>query len=391
MAKSPSKKDSLATKSKQPSNYTTESGKSQDGNSGKVPVTLDDIHSATDTPVGFRSSFRSNREKVWKKKRPHLHLHRSFHRSYREDYARPLQIPGLLHHAINTFQVIFKNWRLFLPFIILAVCLNILLVGLMSEDTYLEFQDVLDETSEQLSVGQLNDLAKSGLLLLSTITTGGLTQGATEVEQVFMIIIFLITWLVTIYILRHRLAGHTIKLRDALYNALTPLISTLCVFIVMFIQAIPLFIVIIAYSAAIATNFLATPFYALVFFIFAALLIILSAYLLSSSFIALVAVSAPGLYPMVALRTASDLIASRRTKLIIRLLYLVFVVAVIYIIIMLPIILLDLALKGGIDWLSGIPIVPFFLLCVTCFAFIYATAYCYLLYRRILSYDQTNK
>ena len=158
----------------------------------------------------------------------------------------------------------------------------------------------------------------------------------------------------------------------------------------MFIQAIPLFIVIITYSAAVATDFLSTPFYALVYFIFAAVLTLLSVYLLSSSFIALVAVSAPGLYPMVALRTASDLVASRRTKLVIRLLYLLFVVAVIFVIIMLPIILLDLTLKGAIDWLTGIPIVPFFLLCVTCFTFIYATTYCYLLYRRILGYDQSK-
>ena len=92
-------------------------------------------------------------------------------------------------------------------------------------------------------------------------------------EPQFLYILFLIIWLSTIFILRHRLAGHKIKLRDALYNAMTPLVSTFLVFIVALIQCIPIFILIIVYSAAVQTEFLSTPFYALVFFIFAAVMI----------------------------------------------------------------------------------------------------------------------
>ncbi|MBQ6354817.1 hypothetical protein IJJ18_00080 [Candidatus Saccharibacteria bacterium] len=335
----------------------------------------------------FKESFRSTRDKIWKKRLERVRLHESFHRSYREDYERPLEVPGLLHHAMITFRIIFKNWKIFVPLILLIVCANIIFVGLMNEDTYVEFQNTLDESSENLQNGNVGNVAKAGLLLVSTITTGGLTQGMTEVQQVFAILLFLITWLVTIYIVRHRLAGHRIKMRDGLYNALTPLISTFAVLIIVLLQAIPIFIVIITYSVAVATEFLNTPFYAFLFFVFAALLVLLSAYLLSSTFLALVAVTAPGLYPMAAVHTAQDLIAGRRIKLIIRMIYLIFVLAIVWVVMMLPLILLDLWLKSMWDWLQGWPFVSLELLTMTVFSVIYFSTYSYLFYRRMLDYD----
>ena len=333
----------------------------------------------TKTPAKTKSPAKPERKK----------LHHSFKRSYCEDYLRPFEGPGLLSHAVHTFKVIFKNWKLFLPLLIIIALFNILLVGLMSEDTYTTFQRSLDETTASFGSGkELGTFARSGLLLISTITTGGLSQGMTEVQQVFAVLLFLITWLVVIYIIRHTLAKQKIKLRDALYNALSPLISTLVVFAVIVIEAVPAMIVIITYSAAVQTNFLATPFYALIYFIFAALMLLLSIYLISSSLVALVAVSAPGLYPFVALSTAADLLAGRRVKFIIRLLYLVFVIAIMWVVVMLPLIALDLWLKSFLTGLAGIPFVSIELLLMTIFTAIYSTAYIYLYYRRMLDYEE---
>ena len=316
-----------------------------------------------------------------------VRLHKSFRRSYREDYVRDLEVPGILYHIFATFKIFFKNWKIFLPLLILVVCLSILFVGLMSEDSYRQFQDILDETTKQMNMDDIGNFAKSGLLLISTITTGGLSGGSSESATVFAVIIFLIIWLTTIFILRHRLAGHELKLRDALYNAATPLISTFVVFIMIIIQCIPLFVLIIALSAAIQTNFLATPFYALVFFIFAMLMIIISSYLLSSSLIGLVAVTAPGMYPMRALRTASDLMAGRRVRFILRLVALFIALAVIWILVMLPLILFDLWMRQ-FEWTANVPFVPICLLTMTCFTGIYVSTYIYLYYRWMLNYDK---
>ena len=335
----------------------------------------------------FKEAFNKSKEQVAARRRSRVRLHRSFHRSYKEDYDRPFEGPGLLSHAVTSFKIIFKNWRVFLPLIILVAILNVFLVGLMNEDTFVQLQKSIDETSEDIQMGKLGTFAKSGLLLVSTITTGGLTQNQTEVQQIFGTLLFIITWLVTIYLLRHILAKHKVKMRDGLYNALAPFISTLIVALVIFIEAIPAMIVIIAYSAAVATNFLSTPFYALIFFIFAALLILLSVYLISSSLIALIAVSAPGLYPLVAIHTANDLLAGRRIKFIIRVLYLAVVLVVVWVIVMLPLIALDLLLKSALPILAGLPFVSFELLLMSCFSTVYATTYLYLYYRRLLDYE----
>ena len=340
---------------------------------------------------GFITELKINRAKRKDRralrKQTKVKLHKSFKRSYREDYIRETNVPGLMAHALETFKIIFKNWKLFLPLIILIVIMNVLFVGLMSEESYNVFQDAIEETNENVANGQLGSVGKAGLLLIGTITTGGLTRGMTEVQQVFMILFLGITWLVTIYLVRHILAGHQVKMRDGLYNALTPFISTLCVIGVIFLELIPIFILIVAYSAAIATDFLATPFYALVFFIFAALLLLLSGYLISSSFMALIAVTAPGLYPMVAINTANDIIAGRRIRLIIRLAYSIFVLAICWIVVMMPVILIDNALKANIEWLAGIPVVPLFLLFMTIFTIIYIAVYSYLFYRKLLDMD----
>lgn len=332
--------------------------------------------------------YKSCRTKIRDFRAQHLHLHKSFRRSYREDYLRKTETPGLLAHAMLTFQTIFRHWRTFLPFIALMVVLYIVTVGLMSEDFYLTFQENIDTTSAELANGKIGNFAKAGLLLLSTVTSGGLDTGMGDVQFVMMVILFLIMWLVTIFLVRHFLAGEHPRLRDALYNALGPLISTFLIFAVIFVQLIPLMLVVITYSAAVMTNFLATPFYALVYFLFAAVMILLSGYLLSSSLMALIAVTTPGMYPFAALFAASDLMAGRRLRLVLRVLYLILVVALIYIVVMLPVILLDLGLKSLWSFLAGWPIVPFCLLVVTCFAFIYATTYLYHYYRWLLDYKE---
>lgn len=339
-----------------------------------------------ETKIGRGISHQITKIKAERAK--HLRLHRSFKRSYREDYVRPVETPGLLSHTMQTLKMIFSHWRVFLPFVLLMVLLYSVIVGLMSEEVYREIGETIDESGAELAAGKIGNFAKAGLLLFSTFTTGGLDTGMDESGMVFMIVLFLIMWLVTIFLLRHIFAGEQPRLRDGLYNALGPLIATLVVFMFIFVQMMPVMLIAITYSAAVTTGFLSTPFYALVYFIFAASMCLLSGYLLSSSLMALVAVTAPGMYPVRAMLAASDLTAGRRVRIVLRLLYLLFVIAFIYVIVMLPVILLDMWLKSIWDWLSGWPIVSVFLVACTCFVFIYAATYIYIYYRWLLDYRE---
>ncbi len=332
----------------------------------------------------FKEAFSETREKVWDKKRARLKLHRSFRRSYREDYARGLQVPGLVAHAVNTLKILFKNWKLFGGLIIIIVAMNTLFVGIMSEETYQTVQDSIDESTEILQYGEIGRLAKSGLLLVSTVATGGLTKGMTEVQQTFAFFFGAVTILVTIYYLRHLLAGNHPRIRDGLYNALTPLISTMLVLVLVFVHLIPVFIFTILYSTAVATNFLSQPLYAFLFWLLGSLLLLLSAYLLPGSILGVCASTVPGIYPMQAVNATTDLIQGRRTKFIIRVIFAFIFLAVLWVIVMLPFIWLDLLLKQNIEWIETIPFIPFLLQIMTTFTVIYITAYIYLFYRRML-------
>ena len=311
--------------------------------------------------------------------------HKSFKRSYREDYMRELEVPGMMYHILYSFKLVFKNWKVFVPFLIVMMVAAIAFVGLMSEDTYTEIQNVIDKTAEENGTN-IGTFAKSGILLVSTVFTGGLSANAAAGAWIFVALIFLIIFLVTIFILRHKMAGNKVGLRDALYNSMTPLISTFVVLVVAIIQTVPIMLLVIAYSAAIETHFLDTPFYAFLFLVFAALMLLLSSYLLSSSVIALVAVSAPGLYPLEALKSASELMIGRRIKFILRMVALIITLVVMWAIVMMPLIMFDLFMKQ-FEWTSAIPFIPICLVAMTCFSAMYVSTYFYLYYRWMLKFD----
>ena len=267
----------------------------------------------------------------------------SFRLYERKEFVRDLEVPGMAYHVLRTFEIIFKNYRIFLPLVLIMTIATILLVGL--SDQYLDGEMVI---------------------------FGGL--------------IFLTIWLVTIFVLRHKMAGNKIGLRDALYNSMSPFLSSLVVLVVVALQTLPIMILVVAYSAAIETHFLSEPFYAFLFLTFAGLMLLISGYFLSSSLMALVAVSAPGLYPTEALKTTSELMRGRRMKFVLRLALLIIIVVVMWTIIMYPISALT-SLLTQYEWTKYFSLVKIAGTFVACFLSIYISAYLYIYYRWMLKFD----
>ena len=327
------------------------------------------------------------------KKQDEVRLHRSFKRSYYEDYQRKTELPSLTSQASAAFKMFFKFWKIFLPLLLIFVGLYIFLIGAMSENTLADVKANVEQTNKDVADGKIGTVGKAGLTLLGIISTGGLTT-MNDAQVVIAVLLFTIIWLVTIYLARHLLAGHQeINMRDGFYSALSPLVSTLVVGLIIFLEAIPIMLTIIVFQVALTTEFLSTPFYALLFFMFAALMITLSLYLLSSSFFAIIVVSAPGLYPLTAVRMAKNLIMGRRLRFLIRVFYLVIIVALLYLLLLMPAIILDGVLKAQFAWLaeSKIPFVAIIQLTITVFIFIYLSIYFYLFYRALLDYNDDAK
>ncbi len=332
----------------------------------------------------FKQAFYDSREKVWAKKRQRVRLHRSFRRSYREDYKRGLKAPGLVSHALTSLKILFRNWKIFGLLLLVVVTANIIFVGIMSQENYQTYQDSLELSNEVNGYGELGRFAKSGMLLLSSITTAGLSSSISDVQIVFLVIFVLMLWLITTYFLRHILAGNKPRFRDGLYNAFAPIVSVLIVVVVLFVHLIPFFIFLILYSTAIATDFLTTPLYNFLFWLLSSLLILLSLHLVPISLIALSSVTVPGIYPMQAIHAATDLIQGRRTKYVIRVLFMLLFVAILWVVVMLPVTWGDLWIKEEMGWLVNTPVVPFCLQVMTAFTIMYITSYLYLFYRRML-------
>ncbi len=335
----------------------------------------------------FWRAFYAQREKVWDERRERVKLHRSFKRSYREDYVRELKAPGLVSHARMTMRIMRKNWKIFGALIVFTTIANVLLVGLMSESTYSTYQDTLTQTYQNNTDKEADNLVLSALTLVSTVTTGGLTNDMTDVQRVFLFMFIGIDWLVTIYIVRHLLAGNKITFREAIYNSLAPLISTIVGIFILLIYCIPLMLFTVLYSTAKSTDFLTQPLYAFVFWVFSLLLILLSCYLIPGALFGLVATTVPGIYPIPAIRAATDLVQGRRTAVIIRIVFAVLYLAVLWVILMLPLGWLDLVLREHFAFLENVPVMPFIMQLMTSFSIVFLTAYTYLFYRRVLDND----
>jgi hypothetical protein len=331
---------------------------------------------------GLADGFERSRARVYghKMRRPH----RSFRLTRRRDYNRSFKMPGYLgftKYVLGQLRKSKWSFRLLTLFSVVAIAL---LVGIMSQDMYSSLQDALAQTSENIVGGQVGEVGKAALLLLSTATTGGLNQSPTEVQQVFTVLIFMIIWLTTVWLLRNQLSGNKVRLRDGLYNACAPLISTALVVLVLFVQLIPAIVALVAYSAAVATDFLATPLYAVVFWMAAGGLGLLSLFLVTSTIFALVVVTIPGMYPFAAIKISGDLVTSRRLRVILRLVWMALNILVFWVITMIPIIIFDSWFKGVAEWASGWPIVSIALLIVSSMSIIFASSYIYLLYRRLI-------
>jgi hypothetical protein len=315
--------------------------------------------------------------------------HRSFQRTYRRDYVRSLDMPGYWSFTNHVRKVLWGNRKLFIYVIMIYVILTIALISFASEDTYMQLRDSLNSTESGAFSGAWGELSKAGLILAAgaTGTLNSAQIGSQGQSQIFAVLIGLLTWLTTVWLLRAILAGSHPKMRDGLYNAGAPILPTFLVSAVIIAQLLPMALAFFAYNAAVVSGLLEGGAEAMLFWLVAGLLVVLSLYWMTSTLIALVVVTLPGMYPMQALRTAGDLVVGRRLRILLRLLWLAGTIALTWVIVVIPIILFDGWIKSAWDGIWWLPLVPVTLLIMGAFTVIWAAGYVYLLYRRIVEDD----
>jgi len=155
--------------------------------------------------------------------------------------------------------------------------------------------------------------------------------------------------------------------------------------ILIIFQLLPMALAVIGYVAADTTGLLANGIEAMLFWLSAGLLSLLSLYWITSTIFALIIVTLPGMYPYRAIKAASDLVVGRRLRILLRFLWLIVTIVISWAIIMIPMILFDSWIKGIWSAIEWIPIVPVVLLILTSITVIWASSYIYLLYRKVVA------
>lgn len=312
--------------------------------------------------------------------------HRSFKNTRRRDYVRSLKLPGYWAFTGQVNRLLWKHKKLFLLVVILYAVLNGVLVGLASQGTYTELSNMLKDSGTDLFAGNWGQVSQAAILL-GTGILGGINEAPSDAQKIFGPLIVLLIWLTTIWLLRAVLAGHRPKLRDGLYNAGAPIVSTFLVSLVFLVQLIPAAIATLGFWAASQTGFAVNGVESMLFWTVVSLLVVLSLYWGTSTFIALVVVTLPGMYPMRAIATASDMVVGRRIRILLRLLWMLALVFVTWILVFIPVMLLDTWVKGFFENSDWVPTVPVLLVTMSAGTTVWVTTYVYLLYRKVVDDD----
>ena len=313
--------------------------------------------------------------------------HRSFQLTRRRDYARSMKLPGYFSF---TFEVAGLLWKRKATFGLLGLVFMLLTIafGLLgSEAVYTQFIDSMDVSApDGLFEGIVGETGRAGLLLLTSVTTG-LTGELSEGQQIAAGFFSLYIWLTVVWLLRNIVSGKKVKLRDGLYSAGSPILSTFLLFMVLIIQLVPMAIVIIIAQAGWQSGFIQEGVVSMAAGLGLALVVVASLYWVVSTFFALVIVTLPGMYPFRALAIAGDLVIGRRLRLLYRVIWLLLTVVSTWVVVMIPTIVLDGLLKSRFDQIAWVPIVPAMLLLMTTITVIWCASYIYMLYRKVVDDD----
>lgn len=312
--------------------------------------------------------------------------HRSFHWTRRRDYARTLELPGYIAFTTYVWRTLWRYRDTFVWMVLVYALLTGLLVGLASQSTYAQLADLLRSTSGDIFQGNMSQLGQAGLLLVAAMS-GGINPDLSDTQQLVSGLLGLVMWLTTVWLLRAYLAGSKPKLRDGLYNAGAPIVPTIIIMLILLLQLIPMAIAAIGISAAMPTGLVSEGVEAMIFWVAVILLGLLSLYWITSTLFALIVITLPGIYPLNALKTANELVVGRRLRIVLRVVWLIFVTALFWVVVMLPIILFDAWLKGVLPAIQWLPLVPMSLLIVTASSVVWVASYIYMLYRKVVDDD----
>ncbi len=283
---------------------------------------------------------------------------------FRKPVKHPVKLPSTWQLAKTSALTLKQNKGVFLGLSGVYAVLNLVLVqGLTNSANTASLKNV--------SIAHIGSTISSlgAFMALSGSAPGSVTPAS----GLYQLILGLMTTLAVIWALRQLLSGQSIRIRDAYYQGMYPIIPFILVLLVICVQLLPFVVGAKIYSivitGGIAVNVFEKAFSLLLFLVLA----LWSLYMISATIFALYIVTLPDMAPIKAIRMARELVRHRRFTSLRKILALPLILFLLTALIMLPIIVV----------LSAVA--PWVLFALTMAILVAANVYMYTLYRELLN------
>ena len=280
------------------------------------------------------------------------------------EYKPILSAPKLLWQALDMLR---KNWKLFGGILLIYLLANILLVGGLNGG---DLQTVKDNIKD-IFTGNFSQLS-SGLALFVFLITSS-TSNASQDGSGYQGLLFILISLILIWTIRRAYAKSKVRIRDAFYGGVYPLIPFLLVLVVVFLQLIPFLFGTFLYNILIGGGIAAFTIEKIIAAAILLLLSVLSLYMVLSSIFALYIVTLPDMTPMKALRSARELVRYRRLQILRKLIFLPIALVLLAALIMVPLVIF------------ATPAAPYIFFALTAVGLAIVHTYIYGLYRELIA------
>lgn len=286
--------------------------------------------------------------------------------------------PSYLRFSADVFGALRANRGVFFRLVLLGWAVTLLIVGAAQQTNYSELSD----TTTILTDGVATGLSRASLevsALFVSVLSGSLSGTLSEGQVIYIGAAYIMLWLVTVWLLRHQFTGTRVTLRDGLYNAAAPLLSTLLIVMVGVIQLLPIALGVSLTASALAAGGIVTGVSAIAIGLVMILLLVGTLYWLTGTLFAAIIVTIPGTYPWAALRSARQLIKGQRLQVLLRVLWLILTGFIAFGVALVPFLIID-----NMFSLSSVYFVALALQLVLVVLTVYASTYIYMMYRRII-------
>lgn len=299
--------------------------------------------------------------------------HRTFYITDPSLARRSIKMPGYFGFAAEVLRLIWNNRLLFVKYILVFGAFVLIIVGGLSQHSLRELRDSLENNG----VGGWNEWTA---LLSRAISYAGMAPDAGQ--QILLSLMAFYGWMTLVWICRKLVNGETdFKLRDGLYNSGTTLFSEIALVLVALAQAIPLAIACIAYYIVTASQWINSGIRIenMAFLCALVAISVLTLYWISATILAMTIATLPGMYPMQALKMARELIAGRRSTILMRILAMLLPIAIVWVAVVMGVILVDVTIN-----VSYIPFVPIATSILMPTSLVWGATYIYMLYRYVI-------